>query len=252
MTSLIDGENISQNRIAMLIDGDNASPKLIEKMIRETERYGTITIRRIYGDWTTQNMNGWKDTLHVYAIQPIQQFRYTTGKNATDSALIIEAMDILHEKLVQGFCIVSSDSDFTRLATRIREAGSFVIGIGEKKTPEAFIKSCDLFVFTENIIGEDTSKEDKKNTKVAPKTTTKKKEQELKKLLTDAFDNVVQEDGWAHLGMLGISLRKIDPSFDPRTYGHNQLSKLIRAYPKWFDLKQRDKNVGASIYVKLK
>jgi hypothetical protein len=252
MKNSLNGETPTQHRIAMLIDGDNAQPKLIEKMIRETEKYGTITIRRIYGDWTTQNMGGWKPTLHVHAIQPIQQFCYTTGKNATDSALIIEAMDILHEGTVQGFCIVSSDSDFTRLATRIREEGSFVIGIGEKKTPKAFVKSCDIFVYTENIIGETILPSFKGKTKAQVKKTMTKIDPKLKKLLIDAYDNAVQEDEWAHLSRLGESLRKIDPGFDPRTYGHRQLSKLIKAYPNLFDIVQRDKNVTASIYVKLK
>ena len=135
----------------VLIDGDNAQPSMINKMLAEASRYGTLTIRRIYGDWTTANMGGWKDNLQSYAIQPIQQFRYTIGKNATDSAMIIDAMDLLYSGVVDGFCLVSSDSDYTRLATRIREKGFFVMGIGQKKTPRAFVSACDVFVYTENL-----------------------------------------------------------------------------------------------------
>ena len=135
----------------MLIDGDNAQPSLIENVLAETAKYGIVTTRRIYGDWTTSQMSGWKDSLNSHAIQPMQQFRYTVGKNATDSALIIDAMDLLHAGNVGGFCIVSSDSDYTRLATRIREQGLFVMGVGESKTPKAFVKACEVFVYTENL-----------------------------------------------------------------------------------------------------
>ena len=145
-------EENDKQRIAMLIDGDNAQPSLMQYILAETGKYGIITIRRNYGDWTEKNMNSWKDTLHTYAIQPIQQFRYTTGKNATDSALIIDAMDILYEGVVEGFCIVSSDSDYTRLATRIREKGVFVMGVGRKTTPRAFVNACQVFVYTENLV----------------------------------------------------------------------------------------------------
>lgn len=252
MKELIKKGSTSNNKIAMLIDGDNAQPKILEKMIRETEKYGTITIRRIYGDWTTQNMKGWKDTLHVHAIQPIQQFRYTVGKNATDSALIIEAMDILHEKLVQGFCIVSSDSDFTRLATRIREGGYFVIGIGQKKTPEAFVKSCDVFVYTENITGEEQKKSSIQRKTSTKRSGVKRISPTLKKLLLQAFEISVQEDGWAYLSAFGESLNKIDPGFDPRTYGYKQLSKLINAYPQYFEIVQRDKNNPSTMSIRYK
>src|SRR5512136_790671 len=139
-------------RIVLLIDGDNAQPSLIGKILTEAGKYGSVTIRRIYGDWTKANMSGWKETLNNYAIQPIQQFRYTIGKNATDSALIIDAMDILHSRLVDGFCVVSSDSDYPRLATRIREMGIFVMGIGKKKTPKAFVNACNIFIYTENLV----------------------------------------------------------------------------------------------------
>jgi len=149
-------------RIALLIDGDNAQPKLIGKILTEASKQGSLTIRRIYGDWTTPNMQGWKDTLNTAAIQPIQQFRYTVGKNATDSSMIIDAMDILHGKHVDGFCIVSSDSDYTRLATRIRESGFFVMGIGKQLTPKAFVNACNVFIYTENLLPKDTRTREKK------------------------------------------------------------------------------------------
>src|SRR5512146_3150586 len=145
---------LPRQKIAMLIDGDNAQAGLLSQMLVEAARYGQVTVRRIYGDWTTTNMNSWKETLNFHAFQPIQQFRYTIGKNATDSAMIIDAMDVLHSNAVDAFCLVSSDSDYTRLATRIRETGIFVMGIGEKKTPKAFVNACDVFVYTENLVEE--------------------------------------------------------------------------------------------------
>src|SRR5574338_1689488 len=143
-----------RQKIAVLIDGDNAQSSLLPQMLVETGRHGQVTVRRIYGDWTTNSMNSWKEMLNYHAIQPIQQFRYTVGKNATDSAMIIDAMDIMHSGVVEGFCLVSSDSDYTRLATRIRETGIFVMGIGEKKTPKPFVNACDVFVYTENLVAE--------------------------------------------------------------------------------------------------
>ena len=143
-------EQLEQQKFAVLIDGDNAQASLLPQILAEVSKVGLITIRRIYGDWTTTSMNQWKESLHKHAIQPVQQFMYTTGKNATDSAMIIDAMDLLHSNDVQGFCIVSSDSDYTRLATRIREDGLFVIGVGEKKTPEAFVNACNQFIYSEN------------------------------------------------------------------------------------------------------
>jgi len=242
----------SERRMAVLIDGDNAQPSLIEKILAEASKYGTVTIRRIYGDWTTANMSGWKETLQTYAIQPIQQFRYTVGKNATDSAMIIDAMDILYSGSVDGFCLVSSDSDYTRLATRIREKGFFVMGIGQTKTPRAFVNACDVFVHTENLMPI------KQLEKQAPQKRSAKKEQQAQlpepvPLLKQAFDIAVQEDGWAFLGTLGHHLRQLDPSFDARTYGHNQLSTLIRAFPKIFEVKEVKSPEGNSvIYVRLK
>lgn len=237
-------EGVEDRRIAMLIDGDNAQPSLIENILAETGKYGLVTIRRIYGDWTTSNMKGWKDKLNENAIQPIQQFRYTIGKNATDSAMIIDAMDILYEKSVDGFCLVSSDSDYTRLSTRIREKGIFVMGIGKKSTPRAFVNACEVFVYTENLLSEaEVNKRAKRQTgnKEAADTP------DPKPLLTKAFDLAVQDDGWAFLGVMGQHLRQLDPSFDPRTYGYKQLSLLIRAQSKLFEFKESRQPNGTSI-----
>ncbi|RQD68066.1 MAG: NYN domain-containing protein [Tindallia sp. MSAO_Bac2] len=235
-------------RMALLIDGDNAQPSLIAKMLTEAGKYGAVTIKRIYGDWTTSEMKGWKDSLNNHAFQPIQQFRYTVGKNATDSALIIDAMDILHGHLVDGFAIVSSDSDYTRLATRIRENGTFVMGIGEQKTPKAFVNACDIFIYTENI----APKEQKSSSKSSGNRKKEKtKDIVLMELIKEAYEMVVQEDGWTHLGSLGKALLQLDPGFDPRSYGFRQLSQLIEAFPKHFQLKRMDDVGPSSVYVKL-
>jgi hypothetical protein len=243
-------------RIAMLIDGDNAQPSLISNMLAEVSKYGLVIIRRIYGDWTTANMNGWKDTLQSYAIQPIQQFRYTIGKNATDSAMIIDAMDVLYEKGVDGFCLVSSDSDYTRLATRIREKGIFVMGIGKKNTPRAFVNACDVFVFAENLQPETAGSQRRTESKKSNGGGQAEAEQpssEPLPLLKRAFDLAVQDDGWAFLGVMGSHVRQLDPSFDPRTYGYKQLSALVKAYTKVFDLKMGKKGDGTfNVYVRLK
>jgi len=239
----------SNRRMAMLIDGDNAQPSLIEKMLAEAGKYGVVSIRRIYGDWTTSQMKGWKGTLNTHAIQPIQQFRYTVGKNATDSALIIDAMDILYMAKVQGFCLVSSDSDYTRLATRIREKGLFVMGIGKKMTPRAFVNACDVFVYTENLMPKPKRAKSSDFKKRQPE----KPEPDPRPLLKNAFEMAVQEDGWASLGPLGQYLRQLDPGFDSRTYGYKQLSQLIRAYPNLFKVRSAKQRHGnAIIYVRLK
>lgn len=240
----------------MLIDGDNAQPSLIANMLAEVSKYGLAIIRRIYGDWTTSNMNGWKDTLQTYAIQPIQQFRYTIGKNATDSAMIIDAMDILYEGGVDGFCLVSSDSDYTRLATRIREKGFFVMGIGKKTTPRAFVNACDVFVFTENLATETAAPKKQstgKKTNGSAPAPVEQPSAEALPLLMRAFDLAVQDDGWAFLGVMGSHIRQLDPSFDPRTYGYKQLSALIKAYTKVFEVKMGKKGDGTfNVYVRLK
>lgn len=227
--------------MAMLIDGDNAQPALIEKILAEVGKYGVVSIRRIYGDWTTPDMKSWKETLNTHAIQPFQQFRYTTGKNSTDSAMIIDAMDILYTARISGFCLVSSDSDYTRLATRIREKGIFVMGIGKKMTPRAFVNACDIFVYTENLAPADE------------KATSELAHPDPRPLLRAAFEMAVQDDGWASLGPLGQHLHQLDPGFDSRTYGYKQLSQLIKAYADLFKVKQVDRQHGTSvIYVQLK
>ena len=223
--------------IAMLIDGDNAQPSLIENILAETAKYGVVTTRRIYGDWTTPNMSGWKESLHTHAIQPAQQFRYTTGKNATDSALIIEAMDLLHAGTVSGFCIVSSDSDYTRLAMRIREQGLFVMGVGRSDTPKAFVNACEVFVYVENLSPHKGQKA--QDTTVASS--------DWQTLVARAIDMAAGDDGWVALGMVGHCLRQLDPAFDSRTYGYKQLSQLVNSRPNLFGTR----GSGASIKVKL-
>lgn len=227
----------TQGRLAVLIDADNAQAAVIEELLAEASRYGTATIKRAYGDWTTTNLTGWKAVLHRMAIQPIQQFRYTTGKNATDSALIIDAMDLLHAGGLDGVCLVSSDSDFTRLATRIREAGLVVYGFGEKKTPEPFIAACDKFIYTEILRqqpeekGEEKKVEEKKSEE--KKTEEKKVEQvvelpKLRPMVLKALEATAREDGWATLSALGSQLNRNHPSFDPRNYEVAKLGELMR------------------------
>jgi uncharacterized LabA/DUF88 family protein len=243
-------EDPKNQKIAMLIDGDNAQASLMKYVLAETGKYGMVTIRRNYGDWTENNMNSWKDTLHTYAIQPVQQFRYTVGKNATDSALIIDAMDILHEGVVDGFCIVSSDSDYTRLATRIREKGIFVMGVGKKTTPRAFVNACQVFVYTENLVPQTKKPKPIENAKPAAPEPAK---DEALQLLKSAFDLAVNDNGFAFLGTIGNHLQQLDPGFDSRTYGYPRLSSLIRNYPMVFTLKENKKKDGTSIImVKLK
>ncbi len=254
--------SVPTRQIAMLIDGDNAQPSLIEAMLAETGKYGLVTIRRIYGDWTSQNMKGWKDALQVHAIQPFQQFRYTIGKNATDSAMIIDAMDILYSGTVTGFALVSSDSDYTRLATRIREKGLFVMGIGKRMTPRAFINACEIFVYTENLVSEaEQPKPEPAQKRRAPRVPRRTQQapepvapSSPSQLLKKAFDMAVQEDGWAFLGTMGSRLRQLDPSFDPRTYGSRQLSTLIRTYPNIFEVKEvkTEEEGPAHVYVRLR
>ncbi len=263
-------------KVALLIDGDNAQPSLIGQILTEAGKYGLVTIRRIYGDWTTSNMSGWKNALHDNAIQPIQQFRYTIGKNATDSAMIIDAMDILHGHLVDGFCIVSSDSDYTRLATRIREMGFFVMGIGKRTTPKAFVNACNVFIYTENLVprgrerepreprrrgrGGAARKDGAKETREEHDEREDREDREDKAgkydpvpLLKGAFDMAVHEDGWANLGEIGFYLRQLDPGFDPRTYGFKQLSQLIKSQQALFEVQSRGEEAGgAAIYIRLR
>lgn len=230
------------DKFAVLIDADNAQSSIIGDVLTEIARYSTATIKRAYGDWTTPNLNGWKETLHRLAIQPIQQFRYTIGTNATDSALIIDAMDLLHGGKVDGFCLVSSDSDFTRLATRIREAGLLVYGFGEKKTPRAFVAACDKFIYTE-ILRASLAKPAKIEAPQEP----------LKPLLTAAISGTAKEDGWAPLSSVGSLVVKSNPSFDSRNYGFEKLSELVRNQPylKVKKVSPKDGSPNAQIYVRL-
>lgn len=235
--------NSETRLIAMLVDGDNAQPSLIEHVLAEAAKYGVVTTRRIYGDWTTPQMSGWKQHLHSHAAQAIQQFRYTVGKNATDSALIIDAMDLLHTGSVGGFCIVSSDSDYTRLATRVREQGLFVMGVGRSSTPKAFVNACEIFVYTENLMPQ---KEDDGEVASLPLS-------DWTEMATRAVEMSMQDDGWAFLGAVGNGLRQLDPAFDSRSYGHKQLSLLIRSREDLFEMRESKTNEGPSVvFVRLR
>jgi uncharacterized protein (TIGR00288 family) len=210
------------SRIAVLIDADNTSPKLIKEMFEELAGYGTITVKRAYGDWTNPHLNSWKDVLLGNAISPQQQFAYTYGKNATDSALIIDAMDLLYSGNVGGFAIVSSDSDFTPLATRLRESGKRVIGVGQRKTPKAFVEACEKFVFLEVLTRDDGAADQAKDDQPRP----------IQSVLTKALNKVDTDDeDWASLNALGNHLSRTDPSFDPRNYGFGKLTDLVKAQP---------------------
>ena len=226
----------------MLIDADNAQPSLITEVLAEVAKYGTITVRRAYGDWTEQRMSGWKEAIHGGAFQPQQQFAYVAGKNATDSALIIDAMDLLYSGVVEGFCIVSSDSDFTRLATRIREQGMFVMGIGRPETPKSFVNACEVFVHTTNLVYGDMLKPPPEKPKGQGDWTGT-----VKKAIEAADGQDGQVDGWAALSAVGIYMRKLDPAFDPRSFGHKSLSTLIKSRPKSFETRTAKRKDGASV-----
>jgi uncharacterized LabA/DUF88 family protein len=225
----------TNQKLAVLIDADNAQASVIQELLAEVSRYGTATIKRTYGDWTTTNLKGWKDVLHKMAIQPIQQFSYTSGKNATDSALIIDAMDVLHDNTVDGFCLVSSDSDFTRLATRIREAGLVVYGFGERKTPEPFVAACDKFIYTEILRTESIPEKDSVKVESVPEAVADVRT--LQPLLIAAIDANARDDGWASLGGVGSHIGKIDTAFDARNYGFKKLSELVRSL-KYLEVKE--------------
>ena len=241
----------SGKNVAMLIDGDNAQPPLMDGMIDEAMKYGHMTFRRVYGDWTAQSMNGWKSLLQEHAFQPIQQFRNTVGKNATDSALIIDAMDILHNEDVDIFVIVSSDADFTRLATRLREDAKMVIGIGERKTPKPFVKACNIFVYTENLVpfGDVPSSQSTDSGPQDPSSLVHDAE-ELRCLLMKAIEHTACEDGSCLLSQIGVSLHKLDPGFDPRTYGKKKLIDLISEYPEDFGFSKSEAGGPMTIWIK--
>lgn len=226
--------------LAVLVDGDNASSGLIGEMLAEAAKYGTVEIRRVYGDWAGGKLGSWKAVVQDHALVPIQQFVAVSGKNATDSALIIDAMDISHGGRIRGFCIVSSDSDFTRLATRLREGGMFVMGIGRAQTPAAFRNACHVFVATENLIGgpapEAAASGMNSARAHAHAEAPRRPLGEALELVDRAFDSVVQDDGSTYLGDLGNALLKLDPAFDPRSYGKGKLGDLLEAIPGKYEL----------------
>ncbi len=247
---------MTDDKLAVLIDADNVPYANVKEMLEEISKNGTPTIKRIYADWTKPTVSGWKNVLLENAITPIQQYSYTTGKNSSDSALIIDAMDILYSGKVNGFCIVSSDSDFTRLATRLREAGMIVIGFGEKKTPQPFISACDKFIYLEILrIAAETADV---NTVIKPTTKPKPKEEPLNKvdaetirLITESVNDLADESGWAFLGSLGSYILKKKPDFDPRNYGFPKLFPLIKSINE-FDIDERDTGVNNIRHIYLK
>lgn len=241
--------NEATAKLAVLIDADNAQPSLAEGLLAEVAKYGTAHVKRAYGDWTGNHLKSWKDQLLTQSIQPIQQFGYTRGKNATDSAMIIDAMDLLYSARFDGFCIVSSDSDFTRLASRIRESGLTVYGFGEKKTPEPFVAACDKFIYTE-ILGTRPDEE----LPFKPRTAEQlKQDSALMNLLRNAINAASDDDGWAALGGVGSIITKQRPNFDSRSYGYAKLSELMAAIPL-FETERRSPGEGRPrvIYVRSK
>jgi hypothetical protein len=261
-----------QKHLAVLIDADNAPAAIVEGLFEEIAKYGVASVKRIYGDWTKPNLGSWKKVLLDYSIQPIQQFAYTSGKNATDSSLIIDAMDLLYTRRFDGFCLVSSDSDFTRLAARIREEGLTVYGFGEQKTPSPFVSACDKFIYTE-ILRADAPKASaevplpeklaaaaqveepgSKPPKTADKSDTIKCQQVPVDFIAKVLDDLSEEDDWIQLGTLGQNISKLRPAFDPRLYGCKKLSDLIANQPKRFDLESRGSSGtgGKDLYVRLR
>ena len=249
--------DMSEQKMAVLIDADNVPYSSIKVMLEEVAKNGTPTIKRIYADWTKPNANGWKGVLLENAITPIQQYSYTSGKNSSDSALIIDAMDILYSQQVDGFCIVSSDSDFTRLATRLRESGKKVMGIGEKKTPLPFITACDKFVYIEILKpkplpskSETKQKQSKKETAPIPMN---KVDMSLVNLLKESVSDLADETGWTFLGELGNFLQKKKRDFDPRNYGFQKLLPLIKSTDEFdIDIRETTNRNTKHIFVKLK
>lgn len=233
--------------LAVLIDADNAQPAIIDELLAEIANYGVASVKRIYGDWTSPRLNGWKDILLDHSIQPIQQFAYTKGKNATDSALIIDAMDLLYTDKFNGFCIVSSDSDFTRLASRIRESGLLVYGFGEQKTPKPFVSACDKFIYTEVL----RSKPDEV-TAIKPKSKNQlRQDTKLVNLLRKAYEASSDDTGWSGLGAVGSNIANQSPEFDPRNYGYRKLGELVTA-TELFDHEERQigSGNGKALYIR--
>ncbi len=234
------------SKLAVLIDADNAQPSIVDGLMVEVANYGTASVKRIYGDWTGSHLKGSKDLLQE-SIQPVQQFAYTQGKNATDSAMIIDAMDLLYTGDFDGFCLVSSDSDFTKLASRIRESGLLVYGFGEEKTPAPFVAACDKFVYTEVL----RAKTDEGRTITRKTTSELRQDTKLVTLLRNAVEASSGDDGWAQLGPVGSNVAKQSSDFDPRNYGYGKLGELVAA-TKFFDMEERQTGSGNSraIYVR--
>jgi uncharacterized LabA/DUF88 family protein len=241
-------------KLAVLIDGDNIPSAYVKEMMEEIAKYGNPTIKRIYGDWTNPKLSKWKGVLLENAITPIQQYGYTVGKNATDSAMIIDAMDILYSEKVDGFCLVSSDSDFTRLATRLREAGMKVFGIGEKKTPEPFIVACDKFIYIEILKNQSEANESEPTkSKASQKDNVDKITPKVIKLISSTISDLTDDDGWAFLGDVGNLLQKKQPNFDSRNYGYQKLTPLIKSIKNFeIELRESPKGRFKLIYVKNK
>jgi uncharacterized LabA/DUF88 family protein len=245
-------------RLAVLIDADNVPYSNVKGVMEEITKYGTPTFKRIYADWTRTTVSGWKNVLLENAITPIQQYSYTSGKNSSDSALIIDAMDILYSGKVDGFCIISSDSDFTRLATRLREAGMKVFGIGQKKTPNPFIVACDKFIYMEIIAVPDAAENISAKTKTKTKTevheqpmSVDKLNKETLHLIANTIDDLADENGWAFLGEVGNLLLKKQPNFDSRNYGFSKLTPLVLSLPQ-FEIDKRDKGGTKLVYIRNK
>ncbi len=236
-------------KLAVLIDAENAQASLTPYLLSEIAKYGVASVKRIYGDWTGPQLSGWKDTLLTHSIQPIQQFRYTSGKNATDSAMIIDAMDLLYTGKFDGFCLVSSDSDFTRLAARIRESGLVVYGFGRRQTPKAFVAACDKFIYTEILRagGEESEVPLEKPVKESLK------DEKLRTLLSVAVEDSGDENGWANLGAVGSEINKYSPDFDPRNYGFRKLSDLMKATGMFeFEEREHKNSQAKTVYVRLR
>ena len=240
-----------QDRLAILIDADNSQPKIIEGLLDEIANYGIASVKRIYGDWTNTQLSGWKKVLLEHGIQPIQQFAYTQGKNSTDSAMIIDAMDLLYTKNFDGFCIVTSDSDFTRLASRVRENGLFVYGFGEKKTPKSFMGACDKFIYTENLRKgiHSNSKDEVKVEEVEYKEIMK--DTKTLALIQNAVDDSADDSGWSYFASIGNIIANKSSEFDPRSYGHKKLKSLMES-TKLFEFKEDELSRKRSIYVRCK
>lgn len=241
----------SQARLAVLIDADNAQASIIDGLLAEVAKFGIASVKRIYGDWTQPQLGSWKKILLEHSIVPVQQFGYTKGKNATDSALIIDAMDLLYTGRFDGFCLVSSDSDFTRLASRLREHGLTVYGFGERKTPEPFVAACDKFVYTE-VLRRAPDKPAAAGEQPRPAKVSDDR-QLLVDLVADAIDAVSDDSGWAQLGAVGSNITKLRPDFDSRLYGHRKFSDLVKSLPEHFEVDEQAAagSGGKSIYVRI-